>query len=337
MELTQTGISPPELPLIVGSSPPIQETIARVRRVAPYFRTALVTGETGTGKELIARTLHELSPASGGPYVAVNCAAVTETLLESELFGHVKGAFTGAVSDKAGLIESANRGTLLLDEIGDMPLPAQAKLLRVLQTQEVQRVGALTTRRVEVKVVAATNHDLRSLIAQKRFREDLFYRIGVVEIPVPALRDRIDDLPLLEDFFIRRYVAEFRKPIMRIGRRAEMRLAQHTWPGNVRELENVIGHACMMASSETIGLDDLPDYLRKVPAEPETRTTLIWGSALSLDEQERALVADALEKCRGNKSAAARRLKIGRDAVRYKAKKYALDKRRDETSLAIAC
>src|SRR6202521_1174304 len=190
---------------MVGRSPVMWEMFARIRRVAPHFRTALVTGATGTGKELVARALHRLSPVSGGRYVVCNCSAVVETLFESELFGYVKGAFTGAAGDKMGLVEFAHGGTLFLDEIGDMPLATQAKLLRTLQNQEVTRVGSVTPRKVDVHVVAATNRDVAELIAQKQFREDLYYRLAMVELRTPALNERKEDLPLLENFLIKRF------------------------------------------------------------------------------------------------------------------------------------
>src|SRR5438874_2343407 len=192
----------------------------RIRRIAPHYRTVLVTGETGSGKDLVAPALHRVSPAASGRYVVLNCSAVVETLVESELFGHVKGSFTGAAADKAGLFEHAHGGTLFLDEIGDMPLGTQAKLLRVLQNQEVQRVGSLTARKVDVRVVAATNHDLRAAIQEKRFREDLFYRLSMVEIQVPSLAQRKEDLPLLERHFIARFASQYGKEIRGLTHRA---------------------------------------------------------------------------------------------------------------------
>ncbi len=187
---------------MVGNSPSMWDMFSRIRRVAPHYRAVLVTGETGTGKDLVAQALHHLSPANRGRYVVLNCSAVVETLFESELFGHVRGSFTGATTDKPGLFEHAHGGTLFLDEIGDMPLATQAKLLRVLQNQEVQRVGSLTARKVDVRVIGATNHDLRAAIAEKRFREDLYYRLSMVEIRVPSLQERKEDLPLLERHLI---------------------------------------------------------------------------------------------------------------------------------------
>src|SRR5450432_4047378 len=243
---------------IVGNSPLMWDVFSRVRRVAPHYRAVLVTGETGTGKDLIAQALHRLSPAAGGRYVVLNCSAVVETLFESELFGHVKGSFTGAVNDKPGLVEHAHGGTLFLDEIGDMPLSTQAKLLRVLQNQEVQRVGSLTPHKVDVRVIAVTNRDLRAAITEKRFREDLYYRLSMVEIRVPGLRERREDLPLLERHFVAQFAAQYGKKIRGLTPRAQIRLSLHGWPGNVRELENVIGHACMMTQGDTIDVPDLP-------------------------------------------------------------------------------
>src|SRR5271166_3846659 len=236
--------------------------LPRIRRIAPHFRTVLITGDTGTGKDLVARALHRLSPVSQGRYVVLNCSAVVETLFESELFGHVRGSFTGATHDKAGLFEHAHGGTLFLDEIGDMPLSTQAKLLRVLQNQEVLRVGSLSARKVDTRVIAATNQDLRAAVAAKRFREDLYYRLSMVEIRAPRLADRKDDLALLERHFISKFSAQYGKPIRGLTHRAQLVLAQHSWPGNVRELENALGHASMMAMSEAIDVQDLPEYLR---------------------------------------------------------------------------
>lgn len=311
---------------IVGRSAAMLQMLPQIRRVAPHYRTVLVTGETGTGKDLVARALHRLSPVPGGRYVVLNCSAVVETLFESELFGHVKGSFTGATSDKLGLVEHAHNGTLFLDEIGDMPLATQAKLLRVLQNQEVQRVGSLTARKVDVRVIAATNHNLRTAVAEKRFREDLFYRLSMVEIEVPRLAARKEDLPLLERHFIARFAAQYKKEIRGLTQRAQGRLAMHHWPGNVRELENVLGHACMMAMSDTIDIQDLPAYLR-APGVPEEATLTLAGvpEAGALMEQERQLIIRALESTGGNQSEAARVLRIGRDALRYKLKKHGLE------------
>ena len=327
MRLEEELRSNSEFEGIVGRSPQLWEMLSRVRRVAPHYRALLITGETGTGKDLVARAVHKLSPVASGRLVVLNCSAVVETLFESELFGHIKGSFTDATSDKPGLFEHANGGTLFLDEIGDMPLGTQAKLLRVLQNQEVQRVGALTARKVDVRVIAATNHNLRQAIAEKRFREDLYYRLSMVEIHLPRLADRKEDLPLLERHFIARFATEFRKEIRGLTRRAQVRLAQHSWPGNVRELENVIGHAAMMTLSDTIDIQDLPGYLQagsEHVAAPALSAPPV--EVRSIEEQERLLLMRALEAAGGNQSRAARILRIGRDALRYKLKKHNLDK-----------
>jgi DNA-binding NtrC family response regulator len=320
---------------MIGRSPQMWEMFSRIRRIAPHYRAALITGETGTGKDLVAQALHKLSPAKG-KFVVLNCSAVVETLFESELFGHMRGAFTGADRDKAGLFEHAHEGTLFLDEIGDMPPGTQAKLLRVLQNQEVQRVGSLTPRKIDVRVLGATNKDLRQAIAGKNFREDLYYRLSMVEIHVPALAERMEDLPLLTRHFLDKFARQYGKQIHSITRRAEIVLARHHWPGNVRELENVIGHGCMMAMGDAVDVPDLPENLRHAPpAGPgATETTLPAmaektvvandSTSLSLEEHEKHLLTSALMEAGGNQSEAARQLRIGRDALRYKMKKYGL-------------
>jgi DNA-binding NtrC family response regulator len=314
---------------IIGRSIRMREMLSRIQRVAPHYRTALIAGETGTGKDLVARAIHDLSPAAQNRFVVLNCSAVVETLFESELFGHVKGSFTGATHDKPGLFEYAHGGTLFLDEIGDMPLGTQAKLLRVLQNQEVQRVGALRAQRVDVRVIAATNHDLQAAIAKKRFREDLYYRLSMVVIQTPRLADRKEDLPLLQKHFVARFAAQFGKQIRGLTPRAEMLLAQHAWPGNVRELENVIGHAAMMVVGDLIDVQDLHEYLQTAPGQKERSlafsTALPAGPELdSFAAQERLLVMRALESSGGNQTQAARILSITRDRLRYKIKKYKL-------------
>jgi DNA-binding NtrC family response regulator len=319
---------------MVGRSPQMWQVFSRIRRIAPHFRTALITGQTGTGKDLVASALHKLSPAKG-KFVVLNCSAVVETLFESELFGHVRGAFTGADRDKPGLFAHANGGTLFLDEIGDMPLNTQAKLLRVLQNQEVQRVGSLTPQRIEVRVVAATNKDLRKAIAARGFREDLYYRLSMVEIQSPALAERMEDLPLLTRHFIHKFSQQYGRPIRGLTQRAQIQLNRYAWPGNVRELENVIGHACMMTAGEVIDVSDLPPNLQQIApaaAAKSAETTVLaqpppdpgGASDLSFEEHEKKLLMQALAQANGNQSQAARQLKIGRDALRYKMKKYGL-------------
>jgi DNA-binding NtrC family response regulator len=313
---------------IVGNSPLMWDMYSKIRRIAPHYRAVLITGETGSGKELVARALHRLSPATAGRYVVLNCSAVVETLFESELFGHVKGAFTGATQDKMGLFEHAHGGTLFLDEIGDMPLATQAKLLRALQHQEIQRVGSLAARKVDVRVIAATHRDLHKAIHEKQFREDLYYRLAMVEIHVPRLDERKEDLALLERSFVAKFAGQYGKTVRGLTPRAQMLLNRHDWPGNVRELENVIGHASMMVMGDTIDVRDLPEYLwdssvhaAVAGVEPHVASVSTEGN-VSLEDHERRLIAQALETAGGNQSQAARLLRIGRDALRYKLKKY---------------
>jgi two-component system, NtrC family, response regulator HydG len=324
-----TGDAAAEFEGLIGSSPRMGEMFARIRRIAPHYRSALIQGQTGTGKDLVARALHHRSGVKG-QYVVLNCSAVVETLFESELFGHVKGAFTGADRDKPGLIEAASDGTLFLDEIGDMPLATQAKLLRALQNQEIQRVGSLQARKVNVRVIAATHRNLRQAVAERHFREDLYYRLAMVEIQVPSLAERPEDLLLLIRHFVERFAQQYGKSIRGVTPRARLVLERHAWPGNVRELENALGHACMMAEHDEVDVADLPTSLLNGP-EPAVADgairptgTLAADTDASLAEHERQLVATAIEKAKGNQSQAARALGIGRDALRYKMKKYGL-------------
>jgi DNA-binding NtrC family response regulator len=296
---------------IVGRSPLMMDVFASIRRVAPHFRTALITGDTGTGKELVAHALHRLSPVSDKTFAVCNCSALVETLFESELFGHVRGAFTGATHDKVGLLEYAHQGTVFLDEIGDMPFAGQAKLLRVLQNQEVQRVGSPALRKVDLRFIAATNKDLSALIREHRFRDDLYYRLSMVEIALPGLVDRKEDFPLLQRYFIEKFATQYNKPVRGMTRRAQALLGRHTWPGNVRELENVIGKACMMVEGNVIDIKDLPPYLWKPPVLARTHN----DNLLSMDEvQERHLVS-VLERMGGDKSRAAEVLGISRSTL----------------------
>jgi len=316
---------------IIGASPAMWELYSNIRRIAPHFRTVLITGPTGSGKELVAQALHSLSRSAAGNFVVVNCSAVVETLFESELFGHVRGAFTGATADKIGLVEHAGGGSLFLDEIGDMPLGTQAKLLRTIQNQEVQRVGSLQARKIDFRVIAATHRDLRAMIHESKFREDLYYRLSMVEVAVPSLAQRKEDLPLLVRHFIDKFSQQFHKPVRRITQRASLALSRYAWPGNVRELENAIGYACMMTLDEVVDFADLPPYLRENGAYPTAEQPPVAPQAADqtavdslLEDNEKRLVSGALAKAGWNQSEAARLLRIGRDALRYKMKKYGL-------------
>lgn len=311
---------------MVGRSPLMLELFAKIRRIAPHFRTVLVTGATGTGKELVAHALHRLSPAARGKFVVCNCSALVENLAESELFGHVRGAFTGAVQDKPGLFEQADGGTIFLDEVGELTPAVQAKLLRVLQNRQVQRVGSLNTRDIEVRVVAATHRNLKVMVREGQFREDLYFRLAVVELPVPTLANRREDLPLLERYFIEKFSDEYNKPIAGLVRRAQTRLAAYPWPGNIRELENVIGNACMMAEGNLIDIADLPDRLR----QPTTVENSADEALLPLEEVERRHVLRVLEGVGGNKARAAEVLGIGRATIYQLLSRMKIDQGKDE-------
>jgi DNA-binding NtrC family response regulator len=296
---------------MVGRSPLMLEVYARIRRIAPHFRTVLVTGATGTGKELVAKALHRLSPAARGPFVVCNCSALVDNLVESELFGYVRGAFTGATQDKIGMFEHSDGGTIFLDEVGELATGAQAKLLRVIQNRQVQRVGSVTPRNIDVRVIAATHRNLKTMVREGQFREDLYYRLAVVEIPLPVLASRREDLPLLERYFVEKFSKEYNKPIAGLVRRAQTRLATYPWPGNVRELENVIGNACMMADGNLIDIGDLPERLRGPLSED------LGGDEkfLSLEELQRRHILRVLEGVGGNKARAAEVLGIGRATI----------------------
>lgn len=296
---------------MIGRSPAMLEVFSTVRRVAPHFQSILITGPTGCGKELIARALHSLGRGPQKRFAVCNSAAITDTLVESELFGHVRGAFTGAAQDKVGLFEYAAGGTVLLDEIGDMPLPAQAKLLRVLQNKEVQRVGSPCSRQVDVRVVAATNRDLPAMVREGKFRADLYFRLAMVEIALPPLSERREDLPLLNKHFLEKFSSEYNKRIQGITRRAQTLMARYSWPGNVRELENAIGHACMMAQSEFIDIVDLPPILR----QPTTFASTIDANSVTLRDVELRHVKSVLQQTAGDKKRAAELLGISRTTL----------------------
>ena len=307
---------------IVGTSESMRATIEVARKVAPHPSTVLITGESGTGKELVARLIHQESPRANGPFVAVNCGAIPEALLESELFGHEKGAFTSASREKAGLFEEAHEGTLFLDEIGELPVALQVKLLRALQEGEIRRVGATAPRPIDVRVVAATNRDLQADVASGRFRPDLFYRINVVAIALPPLRSRPEDVPDLVQHFVARGAARLGLPASGISPSAMRVLAEHSWPGNVRELENAIERALVLSEGERIEVSHLPDL-----AAPRDDTAS--GDTLSIkvktSELEKSLIQRALERTRGNRTHAARLLELSHRALLYKIRAYGLE------------
>ena len=296
---------------MIARSPLMLEVFAKIRRIAPHFQSVLVTGETGTGKELVARALHDLSPRASAPFAICNCSALVETLLESELFGYVRGAFTGALHNKQGIFEYANGGTVFLDEIGELPLSAQAKLLRVLQSHEVQRVGSPVPHKVDVRVIAATHRDLRKMVSAGQFREDLFYRLSPLEITVPSLAQRKEDLPLLQRHFLEKYSERYRKEITGITRRAQAQLAAHNWPGNIRELENAISSSCIMATGPVIDLADLPESVRV----PSPISEASGQDLVTLEVMQLRYLRKVLAVVGGNKARAAEILGIGRNTI----------------------
>jgi two-component system response regulator HydG len=302
---------------MVGRGPVMQELFDLIRRLAPHARTALVTGETGTGKELVARALHKMGPRKDRKFIAFNCSALVETLAESELFGHVRGAFTGAVDAKAGLFEQADGSTLFLDEIGELPLPVQAKLLRVIEYGEVQRVGASDSRKVDVRLIAATNRRLPEEVSAGRFRQDLYYRLNVVEIQLAALRERRDDIPYLTAAFVQEFAARFQKRVSALSPGAERLLYNAPWTGNIRELRNVIERACILSDgrilSEREVLAALGGAARLAP--PAAGTEPAPEPEEVVPELDRDTIQQALQQVGGNRSAAARKLGISRRAL----------------------
>ncbi|MEL6185528.1 MAG: sigma-54 dependent transcriptional regulator [Myxococcota bacterium] len=300
---------------IIGRSPAMLETLEMVRQAAPSTATVFLNGESGTGKELLARALHEQSPRESGPFVVVNCAALPESILEAELFGYERGAFTGALDTKEGRIERAQGGTLFLDEVGELTPPVQAKLLRVLQEGELERLGSNETRQVDFRLVSATNRNLEQMVKDNTFREDLFYRLNVIGISIPPLRDRIEDIPLLVDHFLRRFVAKNDKKVRGVAREALEALAAWAWPGNVRELENVMERAVVLSREDVLRLDDLPPPLRKAQS-PERASirrdgrTVVIPIGTKLEEVERELIHATLEETGGDKTLAAQLLGI---------------------------
>jgi len=312
---------------LVGRSEPMRRVLDQVRKVAATGATVLVLGESGTGKELVARAVHDASPRRDQPFVSISCAAIPETLLESELFGHEKGAFTGAIRRKLGRFELANGGTLFLDEVGEIPAPVQVKLLRVLQERQFERVGGEETVEVDVRVVSATNRDLAQMVRDGRFREDLFYRLNVVPLALPPLRDRPGDVEAIAAHFVARQAPRMGRAVKGISPEALELLRRHRWPGNVRELENVIEQALVFAEGELVSPDDLPEGLRRASPAPALPVPTGDRSLTEiLEDLERQLILAAYEKARHVKAETARLLGIKPSALYYKLEKYGIVK-----------
>jgi DNA-binding NtrC family response regulator len=312
-------------PNIVAISPKMQEVLATVERVAPTNSTVLLGGESGVGKDLIARAIHEKSRRASGPFVKINSTAIPENLLESELFGYEKGAFTGAAASKPGKFELADKGTLFLDEIGDVPPAIQVKLLRVLQEREFERLGGTRTIKVDVRLLAATNRDLRAALEDGTFREDLYYRLNVVPIDIPPLREHKEDIPGLANLFLGRFAKDSgrEEKITGISPAAMQLLVGHYWPGNVRELQNVIERACALATSNQLDVGDIQlDSPRNRAAATSDR---FLPDGMTLDQWEDEMIREALKRAGGNKSQAARLLGLSRNALRYRLSKIGID------------
>jgi two-component system response regulator HydG len=309
---------------IIGRSHSMQTVFDTIGLVAPSEATVLITGESGTGKELIANAIHQNSPRKDRPFIKINCAALQETLLESELFGHEKGAFTGALARKKGRFELAHNSSIFLDEIAEMAPVTQAKILRVLQEREFESVGGAHTTKVDTRLIAATNKNLEEEIETGRFREDLYYRLNVVRVDVPPLRDRQDDIPLLADFFLKTYAEKNRKLLKGFTPRAVDLMMRHEWPGNVRELENIVERAVIMARGEMITPTDFPEILKELDDELKS-TSLNIGPGRSLKEVEKEMILRTLEETGGNRTHAASILGISRRTLQMKLKEYGIN------------
>jgi len=308
---------------IIGSTPSVRQILDMVRKIGPTDSTVLITGETGVGKELIARAVHMSSRRKANPFVKVNCAAIPETLIESELFGYEKGAFTGAVINKPGRFEIAERGTLFLDEIGEIPPHLQVKLLTVLQDKAFERVGGVKTIKVDMRIVAATNMDLKSAVESGQFRSDLFYRLNVVPIHIPPLRERRDDISSQVEYFLNRFCTKYGKGTLRTSPEIMPALISYDWPGNIRELENVMERMVLMSEGEEIGYEQLPAEIQGI--EPATDTHTLKGTVDSIYRStERQLIEDALKKTDQNRTKAAKLLGISRRTLQNKIKEYDL-------------
>jgi DNA-binding NtrC family response regulator len=308
---------------IVGRSEPMRQIFAAISRVAPTRATVLLAGESGTGKDLIARAIHHHSPRSDRPFVKINCTAIPENLMESELFGYEKGAFTGANTAKPGKFEQADTGTVFLDEIGDVPPSIQVKLLRILQEREFERLGSNKTRQIDVRVLAATNVDLRAALEQGTFREDLYYRLNVVPLNMPSLRERKDDILFLAEHFLKKLVREAGSRVESLSDEAIRKLESYHWPGNVRELENVIERSVVLCSGTRLEADDI--RLDMAPRSRSAQADAFLPEGVTLEEHEQNIIREALRRAEGNKSQAARLLGLTRNALRYRLSQMGLD------------
>ena len=313
---------------IIGRSKGLLATLDDAARVAQSDSTVLVQGETGTGKELLAKAIHFNSPRRDHPIIVINCGAIPKDLLESELFGHVKGAFTGAVANKTGKVEMANHGTLFLDEIGEMPLELQVKALRVIQQREIEKVGAPIPMKVDVRIIAATHRDLHAMVEDGTFREDLYYRLAVIPLTLPPLRERPDDIPELVALFFRKFKEQMNRPTLKLDASLMPYFAGYRWPGNVRELENVLERLVVLARGEEITVEDLPEFLRREKPALEAIELDFPPRGISLEGVERELVYRALQKANWNQTKAAEYLDISRKQLIYRMEKFNF--RRDE-------
>ncbi len=304
---------------IVARGEKMQAVLALVERVAPTNSTVLLGGESGVGKDLIARAIHQHSHRASGPFIKINSTAIPENLLESELFGYEKGAFSGATTSKPGKFELADKGTLFLDEIGDIPPAIQVKLLRVLQEREFERLGGTKTLKVDVRLIAATNRDLRAALEDGTFREDLYYRLNVVAIDIPPLRDHKEDIPALANFFLEKFSRESGKPVRGLTSAAMKLLMDFHWPGNVRELENILERGVTLSSSSMLDVADI--HLDSAPAHPAAGSAAALPDGMTLDQWEDQAIREALRRANGNKSQAARSLGLSRNALRYRLSK----------------
>lgn len=314
---------------LVGNSLPMQRIFQLIERVADTNATLLLEGESGTGKSMIAKMIHQLSERSHAPFIAVNCAAIPEQLLESELFGYEKGAFTGAVAARLGKFEAANGGTIFLDEIGEISAPLQAKLLQVTQEKSFMRLGSSILKQVDVRIISATNRDLKKMVEKGTFREDLYYRLNIVDIYIPAVRERKEDIPLLIERFMERH-RQKNKIDYRLSKELLHRLMEYAWPGNVREVENAVERAIVLCRDNHLSIEDFPREVRGMKPDSESLRSLIVANSVAnlpdqLDEMERKLILEALKECNGQAAAAARKLGISRQSFLYKLNKFGVN------------